>query len=138
MPLIEKSSSNEVSASRVLIFSLSDRSIDFAVESAQEALWRPLPFDDPTIALEEFDENIGALITAIPVTGNNSKSRFVEVTSLINRSDELAVPRALYSANAGAFNYVRENSLDIVVPNNNGPHIKRKLTSWLINLSATR
>jgi len=128
--------SNEVFGSKVLIFSFHDDYRKLAAEAAQDAGWYPNSFDNPVYALEELDETIGALITALPVQSPEFGKRSFE--PLITRSNELVIPRAIISAHAWARDFVRSEVADTYVSVNNSTTMAKRLTKWLIDISPER
>lgn len=125
----------EQDTSRVIIFEDSIDPIwgELAEEGAVNAGWESLLFDNPTEALRVFDPSINALVTALG-KGNSLGSGF-PATDLVNQSDRLQVPRAIYSAHPDAAVWTRKGTSDIVIPKIGTDDIPQAVANWLIGLT---
>ena len=125
----------EQSVPKVLIF---DDFIDpiyreLAQEGAEAAEWEPHVFDDPDDAFSEFNVSFGALVTALGTSRgilNILRGNFPSRT-LVASSDELHIPRAIMSGHPWAQDFVREDSLDILIPKGRAEEIPDAVSGWL-------
>lgn len=120
--------------SRVIIFEENDPIwLDLAEEGAAEAGWQAVPFMNPWEAFEALDSKAQALVTALgfanPLGGRHPARH------LIQRSDELNIPRALLSGHPNAAEFIRKGTTDVVIPKEATLEIPRLVSAWLISLS---
>src|SRR5258708_28155057 len=84
---------------RVVIFDISEKRLNLAVQGVQYAFCEPVPFDNPNLALEALSTDARALITSLPQRKSLKFGLLSQHShALVNRSDELLIPRAIMSA----------------------------------------
>ena len=113
---------------RVLIFHPNEYHLGRTKETVQESKWLPMPYDDIDAAIEDFDEQVGALITTLLHKKDVLASEDFPAMELIALSNGLHVPRAMISHSKGAQRFVRNES-DIVIPPNLS--VQNKIAKWL-------
>ncbi|HSX45112.1 MAG TPA: hypothetical protein VLF39_03340 [Candidatus Saccharimonadales bacterium] len=126
-------SNAELPSPRVLLFHPNERTLNMAYKGSQLAGWQSLPYDDPRLAFEELDENINALVAGMPNLRSMGERAAVE--PLFYKSTELDIPRAIVSSSRDANTFVRDGSLDIVIPTSS---VRSGVTKWLLDLAANQ
>ena|SRR5665213_664697 len=124
----------DLEKSQVIIFEDSEDPLyrDVAVVGAELAGWKALAFGDPHEALDHLDADTGALITGLGTTALTSElSGSHPANRLIARSDELFIPRAIYSGHPNAAGWVRTGTLDVLVPKMFTERSPLKIAEWL-------
>lgn len=87
--------------------------LELSVTVIKEVGWQTLPFDDQEYALKELDESISALVTRVRGT---DKDKSEDTSSLIERSNQLQIPRAVITVKDGESSgtkFVRKDINDI-------------------------
>lgn len=118
----------------VLVYEHVQSRLNTIVSLARRAAWTAHGFNSEQLALEEFTDNIDALI--VGARGDFTKSAF-KGNQLLKRANELDIPRALLVNNLRqAQPWVRPDSPDLLL--NAGARTSnnmRILTGWLQNLA---
>ena len=110
---------------------------ELARDGAHKAGWEAILLEDPALAALSLDESFQAVVIGLgsvePFSGRPLPGLVV-----LDRSNELGLPKALLTGRPDAENFLGSNARDIVIPKDGSVEaieaIPHKVTAWLINL----
>ncbi len=120
----------------VVVFDYAEKSEQFrnVREAINESGMQALGFTRPRFTVAELKESWVDALVVLSIKPNTKPRRNIGQEPMLVKTENIPVPRAIVSNVRGAELYVRENSLDAVIPFEPPETLPERVVEWVTSL----